>query len=98
MRSQLIRWMQNQQVSQVSETGECHPYEFLFDLLDDIPKIKQFILKPGVYMLSLHDHLVGCKSYLKSQDNLKLSPGLFKIQLRFIKLKTSVNPVNLAQF
>lgn len=78
--------------------GECHPSEFLFDLLVDIPKIKQFILKPGVYMLSLHNHFVGCKSYLKVQDDLKLSPGSFKIQLRFIKLQTSVNLVNLAQF
>lgn len=78
--------------------GECHLSKFLFDLLVDIPKIKQFILRPGVYMLSLRDHFVGCKSYLKAQDNLKLSPGLFKIQLRFVKLQTSVNPVNLAQF
>lgn len=88
--------MQNQKVSQVSEMYACHPS--VFDLLFDIPKIKQFILKSEVYMLSLHDHAVGCKSYLKAQDNLKLSPGLFKIQLRFIELQTSVNPVNLAQF
>jgi len=90
--------MHKYQVSQVLEMGECHPFEFLFDLLVDIPKIKQFMLKPGLYILSLHDHFVGCKSYLKAQDNLKLSPGLFKIQLRFIKLQTLVNPVNLAHF
>lgn len=88
--------MQNQQVPQVTEMGVCHPS--VFDLLFDISKIKQFILKSEVYMLSLHDHSVGCKSYLKAQDNLKLSPGLFKIQLRFAELQTSVNPVNLAQF
>lgn len=76
--------------------GICHPS--VFDLLFDIPKIKQFILKSEVYMLILHDHSVGCKSYLKSQDNLKLSTGLFKIWLRFIELQTSVNTVNLAQF
>lgn len=76
--------------------GGCHPS--VFDLLSDIPKIKQFILKSEVYMLSLHDHFVGSKSYLKAQDNLKLSPGLFKILLRFIELQTSVNPMNLAQF
>lgn len=64
----------------------CHPS--VFDLLFDIPKIKQFILKSKVYMLSLHDHSVGCMSYLKAQDNLKLSLGLFKIQLRFIELQT----------
>lgn len=70
----------------LKEMGECHSSDFLFDLWVDMPKIKQFILKTEVYMLSLHDHFVGCKSYLKAQENLKLCPGLLKIQLGFTKL------------